>query len=143
MEKSREPTERHPTPDSTLSLTPSPPPKTSPPQVHFSASTERRALHKPASASDSEEGGPSLEAPVGDMADIHRKLELDGQIARARADVLAALYQNYLREMEATEPGGVRRPRQATPGRGKVGKSFIRVCVECKKWRKYCFCAFM
>ena len=131
MKKSKEPTEHHPTPDSTLSLTPTPPPKSSAPQVHFLASTERGALHEPACASDSEEGGPSFEVAVGDVAAIHRKLELDGQVAQARADVLAALYQNYLQEMEASEPRRARRPRQAAPVRDKVGKNFMRKCVEC------------
>ena len=120
VEKSKEPTECHPTPDSTLSLTPTSPPKSPSPQVGFSASTEWRVPHEPASASGSEEGGPSSEVPIGDLADIHHKLELDGQIAQTRVSVLAALHQNYLRELEASKPGRAGRPRQAALVRAKV-----------------------
>ena len=72
-------------------------------KVRFSPSTKQREKARHGSSSStrsSEQSG----IEVGDISSIQLKLGLDSQVAQSRANVLATLYQNYLRELRTAQP---------------------------------------
>ncbi len=81
-------------------------------KVHFSHSVERREGARRGGSRLTTAGQPGIE--IGDISSGQLKLGLDAHAAGSRANVLATLYQNYLRDVNTAHPVTKGAPKVAT-----------------------------
>ena len=95
-------------------------------KVRFSHSTEQRERTRLDGSATSSPSSAELEqsrVEVGNISSVQLKLGLDASVAQGRVNVLATLYQNYLRELKTAKPVVKEAPKIVTKKTGIATRS--------------------